>query len=247
MLCLIESELKNLIKDEVIGGHNHEHFAAVRDHSIEAAKLEEQLSLTKKCQVVLAAYLHDADDHKIFPENKNYENARFILHKCIPTTGIIKLYDDSDPIVINNIENFIDEIIMMISLVSCSKNGDSEPPEKWMAIPRDCDRLEAIGLIGIERCTAYNNSVGRPLHLPTTEKLYSLDDLNKVVTPERFLSYATNGTSDSMIDHYYDKLLHIGHPTRLKSQNSYILKEAEKRNNLMAEFVINYWKTIDSL
>ena len=74
MLYLIEKELKELVKDEIIGGHNHEHFAAVRDHSIEAVKLEDELSATQKLQVILASYLHDADDHKIFPQNKNYEN-----------------------------------------------------------------------------------------------------------------------------------------------------------------------------
>ncbi|CAK7994550.1 Hypothetical protein POVR1_LOCUS74 [uncultured virus] len=57
--------------------------------------------------------------------------------------------------------------------------------------------------------------------------------------------YSQGEKSQSMIDHYYDKLLHIGQPRALKSQNSYILLEAEKRNHQMIEYVLTYWKKFD--
>ncbi len=47
---------------------------------------------------------------------------------------------------------FVDLVLEMISLVSCSKNVDSLPPtvgETWKLIPRYADRLEAIGEPGL--------------------------------------------------------------------------------------------------
>ena len=55
----------------------------------------------------MASLLHDADDRKYFPLNKNYENAYEILLNC-------KLEKDR-----------IKKIIEMIDVVSYSKNGDS--------------------------------------------------------------------------------------------------------------------------
>lgn len=231
MMQLIEEKLKALIEDHPTGGHDYEHFAIVRNHALKALEYEHDLNKCQHLQVELAAFLHDADDTKIFPYSKNYENARKILNESLPD-------------VVEGLEKqiFIDNVIQMIALVSCSKNGDSEPPFPWMAIPRDCDRLEAIGHIGIKRCMEYNNSIGRPFHVDTTIRVTSFDDVWKVAVPERFISYQNGAKSKSMIDHYYDKLLHIGNPDRLKSQNKYILDEAQKRAEIMVEYIINYWK-----
>lgn len=222
----IEDELKILMKNHDVGGHGLDHFFAVANHAIKALEYE-TLSNENKCQVELAALLHDVDDRKIFPKSVNYQNARQILNKvCMDI-------EDKD--------NFIDKIIEMINLVSCSENGDSEPPIPWMAIPRDCDRLEAIGQIGIDRCKAFTIHNKSPFHLESTHRAYSLEEVMVCASPERFANYIREGKSLSMIDHYYDKLLHIGHPERLRSQNVYILNEATKRNNTMIEFVIQYW------
>lgn len=224
MITLVESKLQKLMENHGNHGHDYDHFAAVRDHAIKAVKHEPDLNERQKLQIILAAFLHDADDYKIFPDNKNYDNAISILND------------------ITNDKEFIEGIIEMISLVSCSKNGDSDVPDKWKLIPRDCDRLEALGEIGIKRCRDYNMSINRPLHINSTKRVYSMTELLKVATPDRFEIYQKLGKSDSMIDHYYDKILHIGNPERLKSQNKYILDIAAKRNHIMAEFVLNYWK-----
>jgi uncharacterized protein len=215
-----------------VAAHGYDHFIDVWNHSTKALK-HEQLSDRIKLQIELAALLHDADDRKIFRKRngnsdslESYPNAREILKKTIT---------DDDK------EQFIQEIIDMISLVSCSENGDSEPPYPWMAIPRDCDRLEAIGEIGIKRCTEFITERKAAFHLETTIRALTKDQVEAAATSERFAAYMKGARSVSMIDHYYDKLLHIGKPHCLRSQNPYILEEAARRNNVMTQFVIDYW------
>lgn len=220
---IVETTLWDLMKDVEVGGHNFRHFEAVRDHAIEAVKCEPNLSERQKIQIELAAFLHDADDEKIF--SKNYNNARKIL-------SYIEIEDK---------EEFIEGIIAMIDLVSCSKNGDKEPLEPWMAIPRDCDRLEAIGSIGIERCREFTLHKQAPFSVDSTLRAYTPEEVWVAATPERFTAYMNGAKSASMIDHYYDKLLHIGQSHRLRSQNPYILREAATRNDIMVQYVIDYW------
>lgn len=227
LLELASLELEKVLSTfEDKAGHGIEHMHAVHQHAVEALKYED-LSAEIKAQIEFAALLHDADDEKLFPSNKANENTRHILmeSKC--------------PLEWHQL------ILEMINLVSCSKNGDRDPPLKWMAIPRDCDRLEAIGEIGIQRCKEFTDAKKSPYHLPTTIHVKSLDELSMAASTERFMSYSKGGKSLSMLDHYYDKLLHIGKPEALKSQNVYILSEALRRNHIMAEYVVNYWKTVE--
>jgi len=220
----VENELRNLMI-----GHNFDHFIAVADHAIKALEYED-LSPRKKLQVELASLLHDADDEKIFPNSKNYQNARLILGEITNT--------------IENPEEFIETIIQMIALVSCSKNGDNEPPEPWMAIPRDCDRLEAIGQIGIDRCREFTIHRGTPFHTNNTPRAYTEEEVWKAATPERFNTYMKGTRSTSMIDHYYDKLLHVGKSEHLRSQNPYILEEAARRSHIMVKYIISISKEL---
>ena len=223
---LVEDRLKELMVGKDVGGHGFDHFVAVANHAVEALKYE-NISDRCKLQVELAALLHDADEDKIFPESVNYENARRILFETID---------------IEDKETFIDEIIYMIDIVSCSRNGDNEVPQSWMGIPRDCDRLEAIGQIGIDRCKEYTDHLGNPYHTDSTPRVTTVEELWSVATSDRFNGYMNGKKSPSMIDHYYDKLLHIGNSSSLRSQNPYILGEASKRNDIMVNFVLEYWK-----
>ena len=141
-------------------------------------------------------------------------------------------------------EEFIQGIIDMISLVSCSENGDSEPPFPWMAIPRDCDRLEAIGEIGIKRCKDFMVEKKGLFHTDNTPIATTKQEVELAANPERFKAYMRGVKSASMIDHYYDKLLHIGKPECLRSQNPYILQEASRRNGVMTNYVIDYWANV---
>ena len=201
--------------------HNLEHFLAVEKHCIEAVKYEDLSDKTKEL-IILAGLLHDLDDHKLFPDNSDYENARFVL----------KDYSNED----------VNLIIDMISLVSCSVNGDSDAPEKWMLIPRDADRLEAIGEIGVSRCITYTQKVGKPMHNENTPVCHTLEELDQFITEERFKEYQVRGFSLTAMDHFIDKLLQIGKPEKLKSQNLYILKVANELNQFTKNYYINYWK-----
>lgn len=224
---IVEHEVTKLMCWMKVGGHDISHFEAVRDHAIHAVKYESQLSQRQKFQIELAAFLHDVDDEKLFGRSalKNYRNARKIL-SCID---------------IENKEEFVEGIIEMIALVSCSENGDSEPSQSWMAIPRDCDRLEAIGEIGIQRCLEFTKHKQSPFHVDTTLRALNREEVWAAATKERFDNYIRGVKSISMIDHYYDKLLHIGQSQRLRSQNPYILQEANKRIDIMVQYVVDYW------
>lgn len=101
----------------------------------------------------------------------------------------------------------------MISYVSASDNGNSIPKKAkkhpeflW---PRYSDRLEAIGPIGAVRCWQYNEEVKRPKSVDSTPRPKTREQLWNFVTPDRLFKYMEQKSSDSMMDHYFDKLLQI--------------------------------------
>ena len=49
------------------------------------------------------------------------------------------------------------------------------------------------------------------------------------VKDERFEQYQKTGQSASMMDHYYDKLLHIAHFSESVVQNRWLTEEAARR------------------
>jgi uncharacterized protein len=169
--------------------------------------------------VLLGALLHDADDGKFFPDNHDNENARIVL--------------EDKP------KEYVDLVLKMINMVSSSKNGDMIPEDvignEWQLIPRYADRLEAIGMIGIERCYTYTQKKSLPLFLPDTPKARTEEELWKIATVERYNAYS--GASRSMIDHYYDKLLRLSvFPIR----NPFFDKETEMRRKPLIKFVLKF-------
>lgn len=211
-----------LMKDHDISGHGYSHCITVLKHAklaledIKYKDLDENIKLAIMC----AALLHDVDDYKLFTSKIKNENAINFLNR------------------VTNNSNFINLILEMIDLVSCSKNRNKLIEPKWKLIPRDCDRLEALGKIGILRCYQYTIIQNRPLFTVNTKRVTTVEELNKVATNERFLNY--KGNSISMIDHYYDKLLHIH---IMASDNEYINKKAEKRYKCMLDFIFYFGKT----
>lgn len=94
--------------------------------------------------ITLGALLHDADDKKLFPENKENEHARRIMEN----------YDVSS--------DDIDIVIDIINRVSFSSGKTAEALEA--KIVQDADRLDALGAVGIARCFSYGAAHGRPIY-----------------------------------------------------------------------------------
>lgn len=219
---------KKILADaRVDDSHGAHHALQVLAHAEEMLACEmPPLSHTQSLNVKLAALLHDLDDRKYFPKNKNYENARFVLDKVLP-----EAHDEHIT------------VLEMIKLVSTTSNGNAIDGEiaHWMFYPRFADRLEAIGPVGVERCLAYSQHKKRPLFTPNTMRPRSENELWKVATAERFALYLARKESDSFIDHFYDKLLHIGtlqalgYPT-----NPYVVREATLRHQYMVDYILSF-------
>ena len=217
-------------KHNIEEGHSFSHATAVLSHVQNAFRsTPHTLTDEEKIEVELAALLHDVDDHKLFPKNKNFENAREILEK------------------INVLPKRAEKIINMISLVSVSANGnDNFLPTRlqYYLYPRYADRLEALGKIGIERCLLYTKHVGRPLFTQTTPRATTEEELWDIATPERFLLYLRTNYTETYIDHFYDKLLHIGKPEVFeKSGNTYFIEEAKKRHEYIVQYILKFGRT----
>jgi len=221
----VRKKLVDFVKNNeaFIEGHDLDHFYKVEEHAHKAMKYE-NYSQEIQIQVSIACLLHDVDDRKLFPNNKNFENARYLLNNYDP--------------------DFVEPIIEAISLVSCSSNGSSDTPKEWMNLVRCCDRLESLGSIGIQRALIYAHQVGNPYYNDDTLKCYNIDELNNIANKKRYQAYQRNKKSTSVIDHFYDKVLHIGKPKNLKTNNPYILEEAEKGTKIVEDFIINFWKAL---
>jgi len=211
--------------------HTYVHALAVAGHCIRAlqhyATSDATLTMNEWNAVVIAAFLHDVDDRK-FTKSVDYENAR-------------EMISDEDSIT-------QELIIKMIDLVSCSKNGNRTDPNLpiWMYYPRWADRLESLGEQGVKTCESYNDFVGRAYYNEHTPRITNMEELKRVAPPERFENYInSNGGSGSgtttftMIDHYYDKLVHLC----VKTGNTYFDKEFEERMRPIYDVVFEFGRT----
>jgi len=199
------------------------------DRAIEASSTD--IKPARQLALKLAALLHEADDHKYF---KNSSNAQDILKSSLSPED-----DDRDTI--------IAEVVEMISYVSASANGNSVPDraksDPQLLWVRFCDRLEAIGPIGAVRCWQYNSEVGDPLSTPSTPRPITEKEVWSHVKPELFLQYMNGGSSASMMDHYYDKLLQIAVYDPSVVCNSYLVEDARKRVAPLVKVCLEFGKT----
>ena len=225
------------LKGKVDSSHGLEHALLVLEHVDRALEVTDLiLSVEQKEAVRLAALLHDVDDRKYFPQNQHYENARAIMSE--------------------RPENIREIALRMIDLVSCTKNGNSkvarewnglpafviDETTEWMLYPRYADRLEAMGMMGIYRTWLYNHHVNRPDFTPQTPRARTVDELYAIASKERFEHYLKVGGKvgqSSLIDHYYDKLLHISD----LGNNPYLKEEARKRHQITEEFLLEFGRT----
>lgn len=206
--------------------HGVDHGKQVLDHVIKAIQVHSPpLDPEQETLIMLAALLHDADDAKFFkPVENGPTNAETILKAC------------SNEKISPEQTQFVN---MLIGFVSCSKNHNDIPCEAKnhpeYLYPRHADRLEAIGEIGAVRCCQYNRTTGAPLFVESTPRPKNEEELQGFIDPVRFQNYRS--CSASMMDHYYDKLLHL---SEFESGNEYLDKEAAVRGQIMRDICIYF-------
>ena len=221
-------ELALWCQEQKIPDHHGVSHALVVVTNAMAALQDFKLDWWERCAVLLSALLHDSDDRK-FTKSKDLDGARRVLEA-------IRFRD-------------ADLVLDLIRLVSCSKNGNTVETGRplWHFIPRDADRLEAIGMIGIKRAHdttvefAARNMGQTAFWTETTPRCRTREELALIATPEKLESYQRQGGfSASLIDHYYEKLLHIH---RLSSGSPTLQKIADERHEVMVEFVLEFGRT----
>lgn len=217
------NKLDYLLKNfNVCKSHGIEHAITVYKNAEKALNSDNyNINDDERRCVLLASLLHDADDRKFFPTNNNHENVKQILFGEDLTT--------------------VNLVTTMIDLVSSSKNGDSIPDfvkdKIWMLIPRYADRLEALGMIGIERCWQYGKTTNNPLFVETTPIAKTEEEIWNFATLERYNAY--KGASSSMIDHFYDKMLRASvFPIR----NKFFDEETKNRRKHLINFLLYFGK-----
>ena len=214
--------------------HGLKHAQEVLAHADRAlAASERPLTRERSLAVRLAALLHDADDRKYFGKHDTLVHATRILSE----SGAAAFG-----------EGVTAEVLFMIGVVSCSKNGNSCPEqardEPELLWPRWADRLEAAGEIGLARTFMHNTRSGEPLSCETTPRPANEAEAWALATEARFAEYQrSGGHSDSMMDHFYDKLLQVSRPPPALVRNSYLEAEFEKRAAPLMAMCLAYGKT----
>lgn len=214
--------------------HGYEHYMAVYRHAL-AALSYEQLTSTQSLAVLLAALLHDVDDRKI-----KQMTLSMALSLPPPVEGEGKK-ETPYPIAarflagLTKDKELIDLTLSLIDEVSASKNGNKYVEPDWKIIPRAADRIEALGMEGIHRCYDCTVRMDNPIVTPNTPLPVTETELLEVMRTRPFDLYIKGGgKSASMIDHFYDKLFHLG---AIGTTNPYLLKEACKRLQVMKEWL----------
>mmetsp|Transcript_1958 Transcript_1958/g.4318 ORF Transcript_1958/g.4318 Transcript_1958/m.4318 type:complete len:276 (-) Transcript_1958:169-996(-) len=213
--------------------HGYGHALRVLGHAEQAMQASSRdLSAAQRLSVSLASLLHDVDDRKYFPKNPKGEfpNAKRIMLDAGAEAEVVE------------------DALAMIALVSCSKNGNSVPPEAHsrpeLLWPRWADRLEATGEIGAVRCWQYNEELGRDAFTSSTPRPRSEAEVWELATPERFEKYqASGGQSASMIDHYFDKLLRVARPPTEVLHNDYFEAEMVRRVAPLVQVCLAFGET----
>lgn len=177
-------------------------------------------------EVKVAALLHDVDDDKYFPNQKEGEHAN-----ACATMEAVRVPQESQK-----------AILTMIALVSCSRNGNSVPE---FIQKGNKYRLEAVGAVGVIRCYQYSKEKDRPLCSKNSPRATTVEQVFALATPERFRAYQSAGTSvhDDMISHYYDKLLHVARPPPEVVKNSYLIERAKESSQELVEVCLRYGRT----
>lgn len=168
-----------------------------------------KLHIDQQMAVRYAALLHDVDDTKIFPKSSDYENARKILEQIkfnlvddvldmislvsFSVNGISTVYSSTSPFLGRRSSSIHGS---QLSAKVCTGNGTKHRIPKWKLIPRDADRLEALGKIGVARCVAYGVQAQRSLFLDQTPRVTTTNQLLQLATQTWLTKHFPNSTLD---------------------------------------------------
>lgn len=135
--------IRALFRDNA-DGHGADHTLRVYRNAVQIAENEPGCD---RELIVLAALLHDADDHKLFRTENNANARAFLAENGVP-------------------EDRADRICEVINAVSFSRNRGKVPETPEGKIVQDADRLDALGAIGIARTFAFGGSRGQTMYDP---------------------------------------------------------------------------------
>lgn len=176
-----EQELKEFVISQLENdntGHGIDHIQRVVDMSKKILATEPSANTNI---VLLAAWLHDTYDDKLF---KDTETQKKKVAEFLATNGI-----DSKP------------IFHIIDNMSWSKQiyGDALPLDINGQIVQDADRLDAIGVVGTVRTFIFGNGKDRIMY---DEKIKPRDIEDKD-------TYRDLNAETTTINHFYEKLFKI--------------------------------------
>jgi hypothetical protein len=210
---------------EIKGSHSFEHVAQV------TKTVANNLSgVTYPATKVAAALLHECDDHKLF-KKKAGSNDKSNAWKIASSVFF---------------QEDVEDIINMVKWVGVTENGNNIPREadpkyggdRFFLLPRAADRLEAIGIKGITRVFQYSCEVDRPYFDKNTPRPRTEKELMSLCTPERFNAYLKSKKSSTAMDHFVDKLLHLGGP--VADLFPELAGEANQRHREMVDFYLEF-------
>lgn len=217
------------VKYKIPADHGFEHYVAVVEN-FELADTSKQ-SADDYISNLLACLLHDVDDRKL---RKALAAMELKLTggqtHSIVDYGWAKMFLKKYPADIR------DSVLKRISLVSASTNGNNvdDVSDPSYLYARDCDRLESIGEIGIRRCMEYSVRHGIPLCVPSTPLAVTRAELDSILASRSIDDYVkSGGKSNSMLDHYVDKLLYFD---KMATGDMNLQKLADSRIEEMRQF-----------
>ena len=166
-------------------GHQMDHIYSVLKHINNAIKCNDtfELSEIQELSMILATIMHDLDDHKLSDTHETLDNACNVLKELNVSDEITNL------------------VLQMIRLVSCSSNGNNnimclKNKNWWLLWPRICDRIEAIGKIGIWRAWIYAIKQDNPMHTEDSPLPKTKEELKEILSLDRFAKYTGRSSSN---------------------------------------------------
>lgn len=210
-------EVKKLAFELLSGdssGHGADHVLRVYDLALKFAETEG----ANQEIVALAVLLHDVDDYKLFGKesSENLTNAK----KIMSSTNIN-----------NNTQEAVLDIIRTMGYSKYLKG--IRPTSLEGKIVSDADMCDAIGANGIVRNIVYAVS-GKGSGIIFDKNTYP----NVDITHEQYNSGKENHSTNSAINHFFEKLLKLKDLMMTESGK----KEAIERQQIMVDFLKHFFK-----